>query len=252
MLNPQAFLEKGLRKKIFLTFLYFIGFYKNIFFHATNEDEANFIKNRLGSRCKIRIAPNVPRKLHSNKKTKLSLKKTISFVSLGRISTEKGTLRIINILKEINKPILLDLYGAIYDKDYWNKCMKMIKKLPKNITVNYKGFLESEEVPRVLEKYNFFVLLSDGENFGHSILEAITAGLPVIISDFTPWKKLKDKKIGFNVDLNDKKEILKAFNYFLDMNNNQYKLWSKQASIYGYKFLTNPEILKKNVDLFKI
>lgn len=252
MLNPQAFSVKGLRKKIFLMFSHFIGLYQNVFFHATNEDEANFIKNRLGSRCNIRIAPNVPRKFHSNNKTKITLQKPISFVSLGRISTEKGTLRLINILKEIDKPILLDLYGAIYDKEYWNQCMIMIKKLPKNITVNYKGSIESEKVPRILEKYNFFVLLSDGENFGHSILEAMTAGLPVIISNFTPWKKLKEKKIGFNVNLKDKKEILEAFNYFLEMNNNQYNLWSKQASLYSYKFLTNPEILKKNVDLFKI
>ena len=61
----------------------------------------------------------------------------------------------------------------------------------KNITINYKGYIDSEKIPNILKKYDFFVLLSEGENFGHAILEAMSAGLPVIISNFTPWKKLK-------------------------------------------------------------
>ncbi len=250
MLNPQAFSVKGLRKKIFLIFARFIGFYQNINFHATNIDESNFIKNWIGSECNIRIAPNVPRRLYSDKNSPATLGKPVRFVSVSRISVEKGTLRLINILKEIDKPLLIDLYGAIYDEDYWNQCIKIITELPKNITINYMGSVESEEIPKVLEKYDFFVLLSEGENFGHSILEAMTAGLPVIISNSTPWKNLKEKKIGWNLDLNNNKEILKAFNYFLDMNNNEYKLWSDQAFNYAYKFSTNPAIIKKNVDLF--
>ena len=63
------------------------------------------------------------------------------------------------------------------------------------------------------DKYNLFrssdlfVLLSHSENFGLSIAEALSFGLPVITTTNTPWKDLKKYNCGWCIDLKMKKII---------------------------------------------
>ena len=68
--------------------------------------------------------------------------------------------------------------------------------MPENIQVSYKGSVESDKVPGILKDYHFFLMPSEGENFGHGILEALTAACPVIISDKTPWTDLRKKRLA--------------------------------------------------------
>jgi glycosyltransferase involved in cell wall biosynthesis len=40
----------------------------------------------------------------------------------------------------------------------------------------------------ILHKYDLFILPTLNENFGHSIVESLSVGTPVLISDNTPWR----------------------------------------------------------------
>ena len=55
-----------------------------------------------------------------------------------------------------------------------------------------------------LKSGHFFYLPTHGENYGHSIVEAFMHGIPVIISNKTPWNKLEEKKCGWDLDLKSK------------------------------------------------
>lgn len=250
MLNSQAFSVKHRRKKLFLTLSKLVKLYKGVKFHATNEDEAQSIKNEIGSSAEVIVAPNLARKQIQKAQTTPVKNNPVRFVNIARISVEKGTLKMLEGMQEIKAPLELDLYGPMYDERYWDKCLDRIAKLPNNIKVSYKGVLESDAVPLSLQRYDFFVLLSEGENFGHAILEALSVGLPVIISDKTPWKALEVKGIGWDISPNDPALIAQTFEHALALTNHDYLRWSEAACHFAKAFIENPEVLEQNKALF--
>jgi glycosyltransferase involved in cell wall biosynthesis len=250
MLSDQAFSVKSLKKKVFLQFANIFGLFKHVIFHVSNEDEAEAVKRRIKSFKSIQIANQFPRKLKQNFQPKTSKQKPIRFINIARVSIEKGTLKMLQALQSIAVPIVLDLYGPIYDQSYWDTCTTVIDQLPGHINVTYKGVLASEDVPLTLHDYDFFVLLSEGENFGHAILEALSAGLPVLISDKTPWKALESKSIGWDVNINNTELISKTFTDAIEMTDAAYSKWSSAAFAYAKAFTDNPELIKQNKALF--
>jgi glycosyltransferase involved in cell wall biosynthesis len=256
MLNSQAFVSKRFKKLIFLKILKALGFYNDFFFHATNKTEKESIQKILGHDLKIIVASNLARKLEQNlfKKKVKSINK-IKFVSIARISKEKGTLTALKALCSIkldeNVIVEYDLFGVIYDFKYWNKCLLIINSLPKNIIVTYKNVVESSKIPKLLLDYHFLLLPSEGENFGHSIFESFSAGLPVIISDNTPWRNLKTKKIGWDISLDNPKEISSSIEYAIKMSQKEYLVWSENAFKFAISFRENDLLLKANQSLFE-
>ncbi|WP_047551036.1 glycosyltransferase family 4 protein [Psychroserpens sp. Hel_I_66] len=250
MLSSQAFSVKPLKKTIFLKIFNTFKVYKNIIFHAANTEEASMINDKIKICNAIKVANQFPRKIKNTVAKKNILNDPIRLVNVARIAQEKGTLKMIEALQNIQAEIILDIYGPVYDQEYWEKCKNAVNKLPKHVTVNHKGFIDSELVLEVIKGYDFFILLSEGENFGHSILEALSVGCPVIISNNTPWKDLKLKSIGWNVDINSNKEIENVFDEIFNMNEDSYKEMVKQSFIFAKNFSEDKELLNHNKNLF--
>jgi glycosyltransferase involved in cell wall biosynthesis len=254
MLNPQAFSIKPFKKKVFTGTARLLGLYKKVVFHATNDQEKEFIKIFFSNSKDILVAPNLPRKQSEEVLSSREKKKITRFVSVARVAREKGTLTALKALSEIRSSaqVVYDIYGPVYDKNYWNDCNEVIKKLPSNIVVNYKGSVESDKVPEILKEYHFFLMPSEGENFGHGILEAFTSGCPVIISDNTPWRGLEEKKIGWDVSLSNPVELKGAVNMAIEMKQDDYNFWSQNAWEFSREVINDPKVLEANKRLFKI
>lgn len=250
MLNPQAFSVKPFKKKVFLAIANMFNLYKGVTFHATNKEEAVHIKSIMGDKNEVKIAANLARKMESEIISKRVLTGPLKLVNVARISVEKGTLKMIESLKTVETELILDIYGPIYDHDYWGKCQKAIAQLPNNVTVNHKGFIESDLVLDTIKTYDFFVLLSEGENFGHAILEALSVGCPVIISDKTPWRDLVSKGIGWDLNINDSKEISNIFEYISRINQDKYNEMAKRAFKFAKHFSEDEQLLNQNKNLF--
>ena len=254
MLNAQAFTVKPLRKLWFIRISNALGLYKQIIFHATNEEEKTEVKRRIGTQAKVKVAPNFPRRLTIEFPSKRKkLEGTVDFINVARIAKEKGTLKLIKFLSELNDGIVnLDIFGPIYDHEYWKQCLVEIEKLPKNICVSYRGVLASEKIPETLDNYHFFVMPSEGENFGHSILEGLSKGLPVLISNRTPWKNLEENQAGWDIPLKEVNQFVEALNKCIKMNQEEYDKWSNSAFTLAKDFIENPETMEANKELFNI
>ncbi|MDP4269189.1 MAG: glycosyltransferase family 4 protein [Bacteroidota bacterium] len=254
MLNPQAFSVKKTKKKVFLAFAKMLKLYRNVTFHATNEDEQRYIREITGQGQPVIVAPNLPRKVQvqtPNSRTKKA--NELKLVSVARISKEKGTLHALHALSKVQTgEVTLDLYGPVYDQAYWEECLSVVKGLPSRVKVNYKGSIDGEKVPDVLQDYHFFIMPSEGENFGHAILEALSCGCPVIISDMTPWKGLIDKNLGWDIPLNDPDGFVRAIETAAKMEQAVYQEWSSAASEYARIFCENPEVIAENRRLFDL
>ena len=249
MLNPQAFSVKPIRKKLFIFVAKHFGLYRNINFHATNTVEKTHVLNTIGHRNKVLVAPNMPRVL-KEKFVEKGKHNPTRFISLARISKEKGTLKMLKAFKTIDLPVVLDLYGPVYDTAYWNLCQQVIKSLPKCIGVTYKGVAKSQDVPKLLKEYDFFMMLSEGENFGHAILEAFSAGVPVIISNKTPWSGLQEKNIGWDIGINNSTKVGQVVKKACQISSKEYKQMSKAANSFARDFCTSKNLTDQNKQLF--
>jgi len=252
MLGDHAFNVKSLKKNVFLQLIKISGLYKHVVFHAANTEEASDIRKRAGSSVQIKIADELP----MNKELRLGEcpnkeKDKLKLVYLGRISPEKNLKFGLEILNEFKSgEISLDIIGPVYNESYWQECKTIIDSLPKQISVVYRGSLHADEVMNALQKYHALFLPSNGENFGHAILESMMAGRPVIISDQTPWKDLQSNGAGFDCSLSDTRSFEKAIQLMLDQNQKEYNSLVQSTSQYIQSYINNPTGLRENINLF--
>ena len=241
MLHPGALSQKSFKKKIYLGFLKMLNVKSNVVFHATDYIEQDYIHKIFGKEAKVCIAQNFPNQLEAD----FSLPHTngvLKIVSIALISPMKNHAIVLESLKEISSQIEYDIYGPIKDAAYWESCLKLIAELPANIKVTYKGSIEPSGVSQTLKNYHYLVQPSKSENFGHSIYEALSCGLPVITSHFTPWNNLEENKAGWNVDILNSASLTQVLYKAIETNKNDYEEWSKSAKHFA----------KNQIDLEKI
>jgi glycosyltransferase involved in cell wall biosynthesis len=233
MLHPGALSQKPLKKKIYLAFLKLFRVQHRVHFHATDEQEALFIKDVFGTRVQIFRAGNFPR-LSATQPALIKEAGLLRMVSIALISPMKNIALVLQSLKHCTQQIVYDIYGPVKDKNYWQECVALIQQLPLNIKVQYKGAIEPAKTAATLHLYDIFILPSKSENFGHAIYEALSSGKPVITSYNTPWNGLEEAKAGINVSMSVE-PLTNAINFFAAFNNEKYQQWATAAAAYAAK-----------------
>jgi len=210
-LTPGSLSLSRFKKNTYIYIFKKIYLSKKIFWHSTNEEEFKQIMLNIGvDRRYVCTADNIPffEEQRFNQVNKEPNKLKIIFLS--RVTPVKNLLYALNTLKYCKSNIAFDIYGEIGDKNYWYQCSRKIHSLPSNISVNYCGTVSPDKVYETLSRYHLFFLPTLGENFGHAIFEALSVGLPVLISDQTPWTDLVNKSNYAAISLH-KQESYAAF-----------------------------------------
>ena len=243
---------KSFKKKIFLLFSKVSGLYNDIIWQASSEFEKEDIKRVMGENKEILIVPNVPSLFNKGKVDLLPLKSSgyLNCVFLSRISPKKNLKYALELLKRVNGQVEFNIYGPIEDKNYWNECLSIINGLPENITITYQGVLPHQDVFKIYTKHHLFLFPTLGENFGHVIIESLTAGCPVIISDQTPWRDLEKEGAGWDFPLGKPELFQKAIQQCINMDENEFRLLSQNAKEYGISRSNDDKILEANRNLF--
>jgi glycosyltransferase involved in cell wall biosynthesis len=228
ILSPRGMLQHGalkvkpFKKKIFLNVLKLLGLHKNIQWHATDEQEIKDIKEHFGDGASVLMAPNIPKKpLESLRFTEKEAGR-LCLIYLSLIVAKKNLHLALEWIKELDLPLIFDIYGPVKDKKYWDDCLKLIENMPVHINVKYMGDVTPLNVQDTFLNYHALLLPTKGENFGHAIYECLSVGRPVIISDATPWKKLKEKNAGFDIPNNQPEYYKEAIAALFAMNQLQY------------------------------
>ncbi len=255
MLAQSAINVKADKKRFFLKAAKSLGLYKGVVFHVTNDKEGEDVKSALGKDIKTVIATNLPRKnlMPFNRISKIPGE--LKLVSLARIAPEKNTLYALEKLAEFDEQsggVSFDIYGQIYSEEYWKRCEAIIDLLPENIKVSYKGTIPAEEVGTTIQKYHALFMPTRGENFGHVILESLSAARPVLISDQTPWRELDRKKAGWDLSLQDKNTWIEKLLELSEMDDNEFQKWSKGARTLAEEYVSSPELLEGYGSMFDV
>lgn len=157
--------------------------------------------------------------------------KPYRFCMFSRVMKEKGVEDAIEAIETINKELTeevckLDIFGSI-DIGY----KKRFKEIIKNTTgaINYKGVIAYDKSVEAIKDYYalLFPTFWDGEGFPGTIVDAFSAALPVVATDWNcnaeiivnkkngilyPNKEIKNLKeaIYWMIDNSDKMNDLKA------------------------------------------
>lgn len=253
VLGSGALAVKAHRKKAFLSLAKLTGFYKNTVFHSVTTHETEDILIHTGKETQIFEARELPRKVSSPPERSPKQAGRLNLVTVARIAPEKNQFYALEILRRFTKyEIQYDLIGPVYEESYWAKCREIISSMPPNVTVNYRGSINSDLIPAELQKYDMMLLPTTGENFGHTILESFMAGCPVIISDRTPWRGLEQSGVGRDIPLEKQSAFGEALEHFASMGEDEFEVYSKRAFGFAMDYMANPEMLEENIKLFNL
>lgn len=262
VIAPRGELHAGaLRLKAYkkLPFVYLVRAVSqnSIIWHATDIAEVQAIRQIFTTskvqHVPVRFAPDTPRQL----RPRLAHRKEagrVNLVFMSRITAKKGLHYLLRILRQFPAAgqLNLTIYGPIGEPGYWQSCQSVMDKLPGNCTVSYKGTLPHERVSRELAGYDFFVLPTLGENFGHAIFEALSVGLPVLLSDQTPWRQLTQHNAGWDVPLHDQAAWLTALQESVAMTNQRYRSMTAAARHLAEAYMDSVPFQQSYSDLFSI
>ncbi|WP_165958210.1 glycosyltransferase family 4 protein [Segetibacter sp. 3557_3] len=222
---------KPFKKKVFLKLFRLAGLDRAVRWHVMDNSEFDDVVRVFGKRNDIMVANAIPdmvtRSLVPGQKTVNHLK----LISVSLVTPNKGHMRVLNALKELDSTLSveLDIYGPVKDEVFWESCKQFIATLPPSIKVLYHGFIQPTEIFAALSRAHFFILLSQGENFCQAIFESFNVGRPVITSDQTPWRKLDEQKAGWDLSLNDPKSIVDAITTACKMPQEVYDMYCHNA-----------------------
>lgn len=250
--SPGALSIKALKKKFYIRTFKFFGLHNKIIWQATTKEEAGFIRCIFGDEVRVKLAMNIS--LPSIVTKPFSPKSRVLKVSfLSRVSHKKNVLGALKALSKVSSRVSFDIYGPSSrpeDKSYLRECQAYAKSLPDNIDVKFKGEICHESVGETLEDYDLFFLPTLGENFGHAILEALAAGLPLLISNTTPWNDLEDKGVGWEAEPTDTVRFAECIEKLASMSDDQHIKMRLASLQYAKDYLASSEAVAQTKTMF--
>jgi len=246
---------KRWRKLIYLAVTKSAGMYRRILWQASTPQEAKDIRRAFASVSPktIIVAKNLAPSTLPTKSVSCShhAGTPLHLCFLSRISRMKNLDFALSCLREVRSNVSFTIYGPIEDIAYWEECQHRIAMLPINITIEYGGELAHQDVTETLRKHDLFFLPTRGENYGHVVLEALTAGLPVLLSDQTPWLDLERHGVGWAFPLSDIKVFSTTIDLVASLPTNELLTAKRKAMDFAATQIEDSDTIEANRQLFR-
>jgi glycosyltransferase involved in cell wall biosynthesis len=176
---------------------------------------------------------------------------TCRLAYLGRIARVKNLDYALHALRSVRSPVEFDIFGPISEPDYWTACLRIMGTLPANVRVRHLGSIANAAVPATLARYHLFFLPTRGENFGHAIFDALAAGLPVLISDRTPWQDLERQEAGWSLPLDAPERFAAAIERIAGMSAGDRARLRRGALRLAERMAAESDAVSKNRIMFR-
>jgi glycosyltransferase involved in cell wall biosynthesis len=258
IISPRGMLQQGamnrgkLKKQIYILALKLSGLLRNVSWHATDKQEREDIGLRIGNNLSIMDIPNVPVVAQEIHYPLVKASGELRLVYFSLIAEKKNLGFVLELLENPQlSAIQLDIYGPIKDQAYWELCLLKINDLSSPNRVTYHGRVNPEKSISEITKSHALILATHGENFGHAIVEMLSASRPVIISDKTPWIDLEKYGAGYSLPL--KREIwIEKLSGMLAWNEADFSMACSSALLYYQTKFNFDELKMRYLELFSL
>lgn len=213
-----------------------------------SRDLTEFYKEKLSStNCQCVYIPNIidtiPKEV-----SPLTEKR---FVSVGRLSPEKGYIDLLKIYERLVKhdPTWhLDIVG---DGKEFSKLQEFAKlhRLQKKVT--FHGFQKKEYIDDLLHRSSIYLMTSHTESFGIVLLEAMSHGLPCVAFDSAEGAReiIEDQKSGFLIKHRDFDQYERAVETLMGSIEKRRKMGKRGHQLVGQ--YSEDVVIEKWIDLLE-
>lgn len=252
-LGRGALRIKRLKKHIYLMVTRAMGMYDQTLFHVTSDFERRDTEKWFEGR--IRVIENLTDRERFARVVPADKERGIlKIVYISKIDRKKNLRYALQVLKmvEYSGKIAMGIYGPINDRRYWRECRKEINAMPETVSVTYHGEVRPSDVPSVLGQHHVLFLPTTNENFGHVIIEALSAGLPVLISDQTPWSNLQEIGVGWSLPLGKPDGFAGVIEDMLSMGAERFRVISDRARTWERDRIGKTRIIDAYKEMFGV
>lgn len=250
-LNPGAMAIKSRQKRLYLTVIKMLGLVSDTVWHASTADEAQAITAVQGPGTKIVVVPPIIMQPRTSGQRSLKVPGSLSIAFVGRISPIKNLDFAISLLAKVQGSLTFNVHGPIEDRRYWETCLRNAASSSDGIRVVYAGPIGPDDLGAVLERHHVLFLPSLGESYSHAIVEALLAGVPVLISDRTPWHKLAERRAGWDIPLEEPDLFVATLQELVTMGDDEWRVWSEGARALGREAAESPEVDEAHHRMFR-
>lgn len=172
---------------------------------ANSEELAKLAQNTL--RCEIAVIPNGVDTDEFYPKKYQEIRMPLTLISTNRLGQRKGHIYLIRALRKV-KGCRLILVGQGSE-------MEALKKESSGLDVEFRGYVEHDELNRELHRADIFISTSLVEGMSNATLEAMAAGLPIISTDVGGIGKMIDGNGVVIRKIADVDAIVEALEHYL-------------------------------------
>lgn len=150
--------------------------------HVTSEQEEEDVLKIVQAKC-ITVIPNLvsfPQEI-SNIDYLVS-RQNLKLIFLSRIEEKKGLDLLFRALALLNFPWSLTIAGT-GDESYIKSLKERTERLKIYDRINWVGQVSNEDKYDLLASHDLLVLTSYNENFANVVIESLSVGTPVLLSD---------------------------------------------------------------------
>ncbi len=207
-----------------------------ILFHATSEVEKVVIQNFF-PKSKVVIIPNymeVPKKeeVESDYSNLLYVGRIAPIKALENLIAGLGQSQMFR--QTVGKMIIVGGVEKQFE-EYYQRLLKQVEREGLQERVQFVGSLTGKEKFKAYASARFNFLVSNSENFGNVVIEALSQGTPVVASKGTPWESLDSKNAGYWID-NSPQEIGRVVDLIIELRKEEYLKYRDNALNYSRSF----------------
>jgi glycosyltransferase involved in cell wall biosynthesis len=150
------------------------------YLHVTSGRESVAIEGLIAPKS-ITVLPNFVKLQAYKPSLKVKEDDTLKLIFFSRIEEKKGLDLLLNALVNVTVPYQLTIAGD-GDENYVESLKAMAANNHIDDKISWIGF-QNENKFDVLSEHDLFILPSYDENFGNAVIESLSVGTPVLISE---------------------------------------------------------------------
>jgi glycosyltransferase involved in cell wall biosynthesis len=250
MLEPWALSQKKLKKKIAWSLYQKYNLDLTMAIQCTGFLEAENIRS-LGIKSRIAIIPHGINFIDNIKKqAKHKDESHLRILFLSRIHPKKGLIELVDACAQLKSTHWTVTIAGPDNDNYMNVIQKKINTLGLKDHFNFLGPVYGEQKNNLFINSDLFVLPTYSENFGLVVGEALSAGLPVITTDATPWQEINDFKCGWVIPTGTE-SLLVTLNNVINIPKSELRAMGKRGQSYIRKNYDWNFIVNKHIALYQ-